>query len=424
MIWKNKQLIELAKMLIFCGMLQSAAWGAEEACQGIGGTGKTISGECGIGGTGNTISKSGIGGTGHATEEKESTANGVIAKEAGIGGTGHVGGEGGIGGTGIVGIITGFGSVWVNGLEVQYDAKTEIGGNGSTTSSDLAIGQVVVIEAKEKNKELHANKISAINAVAGAVSKVDTNNGKFEVLGQTVMTNVKTVFPDKQGLLLPKAGDQVKVSGLRMANGEIVATRIEHATQKIEPMIVGPVTAINGNLIEIYGLHIAVTTSKAMNVGTEISIQGELSGGVLIARNVHSSPASDLFGKTEQVNLQGYLEASSKDGQLKMGNIEIVVADSAKGSEKIKAGELVQIMGRYASDHKVLVDRIEISRERPEAMGHERVSDRENNRSEKTEHNEVGNRVEHQHHLDHIERPDRPDRSDHSDMQNHSEHAH
>ena len=61
-------------------------------------------------------------------------------QDIGLGGTGMLASSGdsggnGLGGTGIVGEITGFGSVFVNGIEVEYNAKTPFSINGKNHRS-------------------------------------------------------------------------------------------------------------------------------------------------------------------------------------------------------------------------------------------------------------------------------------------------
>lgn len=419
--------IALSAACILLSLLQPAALQADEANRGIGGIGHSAT-ESGVGGTGN--STEGIGGTGHAESSSGIGGTGIVADKAGIGGTGHSQGDGGIGGTGIVGIVTGFGSIWVNGLEVQYDAKTQVAGNtAATTSNDLAIGQVVVIEAQGGNNMLQANKISVIDAVAGQISAVDAANGKLTVLGQTVSTTAQTRTHDPQGAMQFNAGDHVKVNGLRLANGEIVASRIERTVATVEPNLVGPITGINGNMIEVYGLQISAAANNGLSVGQEISVKGSLSGGILTAREITPSPTSQLYGRTEYINVQGYVGTRTAEGQIKVGNLEVVVADPALISrgklDALSPGELVQISGRFANDHRVIADRIEFSRDRPERAMHERGGEHEREgRAEHAEHAERSEHAERPGHSNHIDRPDRPDRSDHSDAEKHSDHSH
>lgn len=398
------KLLALISAIAMLGLMQPTVLLAGDAIRGIGGTGYSGSG---IGGTGKDI-----GGTGYSDTP------------SGIGGTGHAPNDG-IGGTGIVGIITGFGSVWVNGVEVQYDAKTQVAENAATANSnDLAVGDVVVIEASGSDNALQASKISVVNAVEGQVSVADNAGGKLRVLGQTVIITAKTITGDKQerGNAMPiQPNDHIKVSGLRLANGEIVASRIERAAADAEPSVVGPITAINGSVVSVYGLQINVAAADKLRVGQEITATGPLKDGQMSAREITPSPATQLYGHAEHINIQGYVGARTAEGMVKVGSVEIVAADSAAmQKERLNAltpGELVQISGHFANDHRVIVDRVELSRDIPDHMQRDTVGSRDSNSPDKIDHAE---RADHSDHADHADRPDRPDRTDHSDAEKHS----
>lgn len=430
---KAGKLIALTAGLLL-NLLQPAALRADEVSRGIGGTGHSAT-ESGMGGTGNSAGTEGIGGTGHTASESGIGGTGIVAGQAGIGGTGHTQGDGGIGGTGIVGIVTGFGSIWVNGLEVQYDAKTQVADNtGAANTNDLAIGQVVVIEAQGSNNALQASRISVVDAVAGQVSALNAANGKLTVLGQTVNITPQTLTHDRQNqqsAIRFNQGDHIKVSGLRMANGEIVASRVERTAPIAEPGLVGPITGINGNMIEMYGLQISAAAGNGLSVGQEVAVSGQLNGGILTARAITPSASTKLYGRTEHINLQGYIGASNAEGQIKVGNLEVVVSDPAivsrGGLDALTPGELVQVSGHFANDHRVIADRIEFSRDRPESVSHDRTGEHEHGETERAEHAERAEQAEHADRpsrSDHADRPDRPDRSDHSDAEKHSDYSH
>ncbi len=412
------KLITLTVALILLTFFQPAALRADDTCRGIGGTGHA-SPECGIGGTGNQ----GIGGTG------------ITANNAGIGGTGHSDNEGGIGGTGIVGIITKFGSIWVNGLEVQYDMKTPVAENTmASNTNSLAIGQVVTVEASGNSTEFKANKISVVNAVAGQISARNAGNGNLTVLGQDVAITAQTIAHDQatqKAAIKFDRGDYVKVSGLRLANGTIVASRIERTAAITAPSLVGPVTAINGKVIEVYGQKINVTGSSELSVGQEIAVTGQMNGDILSAATITPSPSTQLYGRTAHINLQGYVGARNASGQIQIGNMEIVVPDPAITSNgklnALTSGDLIQVSGHFANDHRIIADKVEFSRDRPDRVLYDVARTRENtatDRAERTMHIERQDRNDHADRLDrndHVDRPDKPDRSEHSEIRNNSE---
>lgn len=450
---KFNKLTFLIAGIVCIALFQSSYLQADENCRGIGGTGAVANG-CGVGGTGNSATQTGIGGTGHSGSESGLGGTGNVASKAGIGGTGHIQGDGGIGGTGhgsesgmggtgivasksgiggtgIVGIVTGFGSIWVNGLEVQYDAKTPVADNAAVANSNvLAIGQVVTIEASESNHELKANKISVLDAVTGQISSVDENNAKLVVLGQTVSIASNTITHDQQSqqnAIQLKQGDYVKVNGLRLANGEIVASRVERTGIIAEPNLLGPITKINGKVIEVYGLQIVADGDQQLKVGQEILVSGKLTDGKLMAREISLSPVAQLYETTEQIKLQGYVGESTSAGQIKVGNMDVIVSSRAMASKgALTPGDLVQVSGRFAADHRIIADRVEFSRDRPESGQHEHISGQDHDATEKHEHSDNAGRIEMDRQNidrvdtnDHIDRPEHIDLPDHIDSPNH-----
>jgi hypothetical protein len=362
---------------------------------GIGGTGRAA--ECGIGGTG--VRQDGIGGTGHGVSEN------------GVGGTGHA--SDGIGGTGIVGIITGFGSVWVNGLEVHYDAQA---------GQSLAIGQLVAIAADQQSGRLQARSISVIHTVSGQISQLDLVAGTLRVLGQTVKLNAETVISPSVGEANLLAGNSFIISGLRIEDGTVVAAYIEPLPTSVESSVVGPVTAVSGNTIEIYGLKINLPNAAAFKIGQEISVSGPVLNGEMQAREVSLSAVSQLLDQATNVELQGFVANSSISGDIKVGNVEVV---PPAGAGNWQAGELVHVSGHLTADHRLIADRIEFSREGAERMIPERtVVGRDSqidhsDHHETPEHHETPDRVDRQE----LERPEQPEHTDHSQSEKHSHHS-
>ena len=135
--------------------------------------------------------------------------NACLAQAGGVGGTGIAGGsggiggtgalaKGGIGGTGIIGIVTGFGSICVNGIEVQYNRKTPVEVNGDRASvHELALGEIVSVEAEGVGGEVRARAISIWDRVFGRLDSVDAARGELALLKQTVRVRPSTVYSDR-----------------------------------------------------------------------------------------------------------------------------------------------------------------------------------------------------------------------------------
>src|SRR5262245_13833875 len=159
----------------------------------------------------------------------------AVCDPGGIGGTGISGG--GIGGTGlraeadlgVFGVITAFGSICVNGIELHYDAATPVSLNGEPAQAHaVAVGQVVLLRAVADGKQAHARSIHIVDAALGPVSAVEAGGALLRIGAERIRVDPATIVGGglARGAL---SGQTLRVSGLRTADGSIVATRIDPA---------------------------------------------------------------------------------------------------------------------------------------------------------------------------------------------------
>lgn len=171
-----------------------------------------------------------------------SSAPAVIANsdedmDSGLGGTGMTTAiasvsdedrDSGLGGTGIVGVITGFGSIFVNGIEVEYDDTTELTIDGKkATERRLQIGDVVEVLTVDNRLHTHASRINLRHEVIGVVESVEADSFSFTVKGQSIVQAVNNVA-------MPETGQVVAVSGFRIDENTVLATRVTPATGAAE----------------------------------------------------------------------------------------------------------------------------------------------------------------------------------------------
>ena len=146
-------------------------------------------------------------------------------RDSGLGGTGMLATKGndtdnGLGGTGIIGEITGYGSIFVNGIEIEYNDETPFTVNGNTASpKQLNIGDVVEVLTTDSGNYTFARVINLRHEVIGVVESVDPETFSFTVSGQTVIQSA-----DKN--MLPEIGKTVAVSGFRLDEKTISSTRV------------------------------------------------------------------------------------------------------------------------------------------------------------------------------------------------------
>lgn len=250
-----------------------------------------------------------------ATATKEAVA------DRGIGGTGITSGpveDRGMGGTGIVGVITGFGSIWVNGIEVEFDAATPVRVDGQSAPSRdaLKVGQVAVVTASGSGSRLDASSIAIRHEVSGPVEAVEANGSVLRVAGQRV-TFAGQVWGDAP---TPRVGDWVAVSGLAGPDGGIVTTRIDRR----EPGRVTVHGTLSGTAAapRIGTLALRPGARLGAGIGQEVMVSGRYADGALVpesvSRDALAADPSGWFGRSvTRLVIESY--ASAAPGGLRWG---------------------------------------------------------------------------------------------------------
>lgn len=165
------------------------------------------------------------------------------------------------------GTITGFGSVIVNGVRFDTGSTTFTIDGSSGTQSDLSVGDVVVVRGtiNADGTSPVADSVTFDDAVQGPVSAIDPVAQTIVVLDQLVYIDADTSFDDSIGpasLDGLSVTDFVEVSGFRLADGSISATRIELQEVGDGLEITGVISNVAGTMFDINGL--AVDFSAAL----------------------------------------------------------------------------------------------------------------------------------------------------------------
>ncbi|AOE85167.1 DUF5666 domain-containing protein [Pseudomonas sp. TCU-HL1] len=309
---------------------------------GIGGTGAVATG--GIGGTGAPADNGGLGGTG------------ARADNGGIGGTGAPADDGGIGGTGIVGTITGFGSICVNGVEVHFDNKVALSENGVPASSDqLAIGQVVAVEAGPSARGLQARSIAILHAYEGPITNVAAGSASMRVMGQPV--HFASGARVAEGL---RIGEPVRVSGLRNARGEVVASRIDRAPNLAQASAIGAIERAG----DLQGLAL----SKPLAPSNEVLVRGTWNGRQLNVVQTRSDPGMPFAGRVRNALVEGLVRAQ-QGNRIEVGGFTAYVDRSTAYSGGLAADlavdRRVRVSGVFGKGRDIRAARIEFAQEQP-----------------------------------------------------------
>ena len=285
---------------------------------------------------------------------------------------GDDGAGGGIGGTGIIGIVTDIEDVVVNGRTVDVAEDTLIREDGKTVAVDnLRIGQVVQIRATGPFDQLSSQSIDIRNEVTGLIDGIDWAGGVITVLGQPV-TFAKAAIVD----LDPNIGDKVTVSGFRLADRTIVATRIESVPSTRPAHLYGRYQIVDGT-VQIEGITINGLAATPDFAGREIFAEGVLAKGGLTPTRFEIQARAPFNGLQRDLSIAGFVDTRTKTlSRTSIANLpgsveRVTLADGR--SETFGVFE-----GRLSSDRTVL--NIENQLSTPSIFGPSDRDDRDDNR--------------------------------------------
>jgi len=354
----------------------------------------------------------------------------------GVGGTGAVA-RGGVGGTGIsdaptaigvVGTITEFASVCVNGLEIHYDQGTPVTINGRWASAkQLAVGQVVAVEAQSAAGRLAARSIAVLRVLEGPVTRVDADAQTVFVMGQAVRVTGETEgAAQRERLAALQPGTTVQVSGYRNARGEIVASRLDVAPSR-EHSAIGRMTQRDARTGEIGGLSVSFADARSQGE-RDVLVSGRWDGERLRASDVVADPSTRLLGRVERAVVESLVREPRRGDSLRVGDLEVRIRRDTRiegGADALRIDQRVRVTGVPDRRRGIAAERIEIPRAaqgRPGRGGEggtERGpgagSERERGERDRTDNSGPG-RPERIDRLDNsgpgrVERPERSDRS-------------
>ena len=279
----------------------------------------------------------------------------VVDRGTGIGGTG-IGGTGILAGTegenlGLIGRITGFGSIFVNGVEVEYDQATKVSLAGAPAGvGDLALGQVVEVLARNEQGRVTGSDIRIRYEVAGPVGAIDEKSGTIKVLGQSVVIGTGTIR-GKGAAGLPGPGALVRVSGFRAGNGLIFASRLEMGKKGDPALLVGRVDSITGGRAVVAGVPVKLDNRSAgtPRPGDIIRISGRLRGKTLVAGNWRIDPRVPFNGRADRFIIEAVPVMVRNGGQAYLAGMPFQVADPDKiaAANTAQTGRLVRLVGTF-----------------------------------------------------------------------------
>jgi len=233
-----------------------------------------------------------------------------------------------------VGPIAALGSATVNGIHYDTSASNVIVNGALGLPADLQLGHVVSVDGEANLSEATgtADTLRYAATIVGPVESVDAPARQLIVMGQTVIADDDTVFDpliDAATFAGLTVGSTAHISGLRNADGAIVATRIAPAAASAAVQLIGPVTGLDpaNFLFTIDRLTIDYGSAAIVDLpggvpaeGSYVLVHGVLTDGILVvdelvdASSVTAAPGTRVhiggivtrFGSSSDFDLSGF----------------------------------------------------------------------------------------------------------------------
>lgn len=264
--------------------------------------------------------------------------------------------DGGVGGTGIVAEITGTSPLSLAGCKVEVTASTSILDEQNPMGADkLARGQIVYAMLNASDGRFQASSIVVQHALEGVVAKTGANN-TLEILGKPVLlVPGQTQMPS---LPIPSLlGANVKVSGFRLPDGTVIASRID-TYEHLDATGTTGLLERNGTGYTVGGIEVTGLPDSEW-IGDTVSVLGNWSGNKIEATQF------ELAGwrKGESTPRWVFLEGRLRQGEL--GRIGLVDGPSFSGQAsqlleglRLSNGDPVSVFGRRLPDGSIQVHQL------------------------------------------------------------------
>jgi hypothetical protein len=211
---------------------------------------------------------------------------------------------GGIGGTGIIGVITELGSIVVNGIEVEISPLTPVRRDlERAAADDLRIGQVVAIQAAGGRDRPVPRMIDIRHEVVGPVTDVDLSEGRISVMHQPVVLDDGALID-----LEPVRDQMVAISGFRLIDRTIVATRIDSLPPTAKAQLYGRYRKINEG-VQIDGVAVEGMAASNDLSGREILVKGVWAEDKLVPTQFEVQPSVPFGGLNGELSIAGFFDS-------------------------------------------------------------------------------------------------------------------
>lgn len=262
------------------------------------------------------------------------------------------------------GTIDGLGSIVVNG--VRYDdgaARIVDADDALGEASALGLGMVVDVVAGPVQTGANgqpaavATEVRFRNEVQGPLTAI--NGDVLTVLGQSVRIGPATVFEEGRSATL-QTGRVVEVYGMRDANGQINATRIdiEDDTDELYSLQ-APISALDtvarrfqvGDVVVVYD-GVSVVPAQMAN-GDVLRVRLSRTPDALgqwqatSVRTVRPLPGAGAL-EGLKADLEGYITRIDSSSRFTIGQVAVDTSAALRLPSGLAVGSLVEVEGRWA----------------------------------------------------------------------------
>ncbi len=262
--------------------------------------------------------------------------------------------SGGIGGTGISrGTITAFGSIFVNGVEWDIDTATITLDGLPATEDDLALGMVVSVEGEVEGETGSATNVDFEDEIEGPIEVVgpvipgSPRTRTISILGVIIVLEEGTTIFDNAlagdfNFDNLSAGQVVEVSGFRVSQSQIIATRVERKSDVIlgstEIELKGVISDYDGdNKFRIGTSEITfdpdgITTDLSdLNNGIEDGLFVEVKGILETATSIRATQIEEEdedFDEETELSLEGIITSFTDLSNFHIGSVQIDASEA------------------------------------------------------------------------------------------------
>jgi hypothetical protein len=281
------------------------------------------------------------------------------------------------------GMVTGFGSVIVNGVHYDVkDADIDVDGD-SKVESDVNVGDMVRITGTidADGRRGKATRLYAESQLRGPIDSIDLTTGILVALGQTILINADTFYPDGLTAANLVVGDVIRVCSYTNADGQLVATRVAVKTgiAANDMLLTGVVSnldttamtfSINAETINYANATLNDLLDKTLSNGMRVRVHGRVIDTIFVAvGNVHASRLDLKHDRdidvTLGVEMGGLVTNLIAGTRFSIGEVTVIINSETQfdgGTAADLANDMrVRVHGKFDANHNLVAKKIKLN---------------------------------------------------------------